>query len=101
VIFSIQTYLEDYFNQIGLADKDRYAVNLASLYDRKRHFESEGKFLSAMKRMRTTFYKRNSSISRVSFEKQLLKVLDSKFKKKDFIPSPKRSSRELKLQVSV
>jgi hypothetical protein len=100
VIFSIQSYLEDYFNRSGLSDNDRYAVSLAALYDRERHRETAGKFLYAMRRIRTVFYKRNT-VSRAKFEKKLLQALDAKFKKKDFTPSLKRSSKELKLQVSV
>lgn len=101
MIFSIQSYLEDYFNRSGLADIDRYAVSLAVLYDRQRHRESAGKFLSAMRRMRTAFYRRNTTVSRARFEKKLLQALDSKFKKKDFTLSLKKSSKELKLQASV
>jgi len=101
VIFSIQSYLEDYFNRSGLPDSDRYAVSLAALYDRERHRGTAGKFLSAMRRMRTVFYKRNSTVSRAKFEKKILQALDTKFKKKDFIPSLRRSSKELKLQANV
>jgi len=53
-----------------------------------------------MNRMRTVFYKRNSYIPRAKFEKKLLQALDAKFKKKDCTLSPKRSSKELKLQAS-
>jgi hypothetical protein len=101
VIFALQTYLENYFNRLGLSDTDEYAVSLAALYDRERHSETAAEFLSLMKRMRTVFYKRNSHSPRAQFEKKLLQMLDSKFKKKDYAPSPKKSSRELRLQVSV
>ncbi len=35
MIYSIQAYLENYFNRCGLADPDQYAVSLAKLYDRE------------------------------------------------------------------
>jgi len=101
MIFSIQRYLEDYFHRCGFTDIDQYAVSLAALYDRQRHRVSMQRFISIMGRMRTTFYKSNKYISRVPFEKKLLALLDSKFKKKDFSSSVKRSPRELRHQVGV
>ena len=96
MIFSIQTYLEDYFNRRGLGDPDQYAVSLARLYDRERHAKSASAFLAAMKRVRTVFYRRNDRIDRATFEGKLLAVLDSRFKKKDCSSSQKRSPRELR-----
>lgn len=82
MIFSIQTYLEDYFNRRGLGDPDQYAVSLARLYDRERHGKTGSAFLAAMKRIRTAFYRRNDRIDRPTFEGKLLAVLDGRFKKK-------------------
>lgn len=82
MIFSIQTYLEDYFNRRGWGDPDQYAVALARLYDRERHGKSAPVFLAAMKKIRTTFYRRNDELDRGEFEGKLLAALDSKFKKK-------------------
>jgi len=101
VIFALQTYLENYFNRLGLVDTDQYAVSLAALYDRERHHGTAADFLLLMKRMRTVFYKRNGQSPRAPFEKKLLQMLDSKFKKKECAQSPKKSSKELRLQASV
>jgi hypothetical protein len=100
VIFSIQSYLEDQFNRRGLRDIDQYAVNLAALYDRERYGKTPQEFLSMMKRMRTTFYKRNTQTARASFEKTMLGLLDSKFKKKDRWSSQKESTKRLRLQAN-
>ena len=96
MIFSIQTYLEDYFNRRGLGDPDQYAVSLARLYDRERQEKTGPAFLAAMRHIRTAFYRRNDCIDRAAFEGKLLAVLDGKFKKKGCSSSQKRSQKELK-----
>jgi hypothetical protein len=96
MIFSIQTYLEDYLNRRGLGDPDQYAVVLAKLYDRERHSKTAPAFLAAMKRIRTAFYRRNDHIQRETFERKLLTALDSRFKKKDYSSSQRRSRKELR-----
>lgn len=100
MIFSLQTYVEDYFNRRGLSDVDQYAVALAKLYDRERHGKSQPAFLAAMKRIRTVFYKRNDRIQRDAFERQMLSLLDNKFKKKDYSSPQRQSQKELKLPVA-
>jgi hypothetical protein len=82
MIFSIQSYLEDYFNRRGWGDPDQYAVALARLYDRERHGKTTPAFLAAMKSIRTTFYRRNNHLDRAEFEGKLLSALDTRFKKK-------------------
>lgn len=101
MIFQIQTYLEEYFSQRQFRDIDQYAVNLARLYDRERHHRKAKEFLLLMKRMRTAFYRRNQQASRAMFEKRLLGMLDSKFKKKDCWESQIVSPKNLKLQVNI
>jgi hypothetical protein len=96
MIFSIQIYLEDYFNRRGLGDPDQYAVALARLYDRERHAKTAPAFLSAMKRIRTVFYKRNDHIQRDAFDRKMLTLLDGKFKKKDCSSSQRQSHKRLK-----
>ncbi len=100
MIFSIQRYLEDYFNRRGLSDPDQYAVNLAKLYDRERHGKTVHVFLSSMNRIRTVFYKRNSHTRREVLERRVLTLLDSRFKKKDYSSSQRQSPQELKHQES-
>jgi hypothetical protein len=96
MIFSIQTYLEDYFNRRGLGDSDQYAVALAKLYDRDRQGKTAPEFLSAMKRIRTVFYKRNDRVQRDTFDSRMLALLDNKFKKKDYFSFHERSQKELR-----
>jgi hypothetical protein len=96
MIFSIQTYLEDYFSRRGFSDPDQYAVALASLYDRERHCKTAAEFLSSMKRIRTVFYKRNDHIQRDTFDRKMLALLDAKFKKKDCSSFQRRSQRKLR-----
>jgi hypothetical protein len=96
MIFSIQTYLEDYFRNRGLQDTDQYAVSLARLYDRDRLAKSDTAFLSTMKRIRTIFYRRNSQIERDSFDVKMLSLLDAKFKKKDCSSHQRQSQIKLK-----
>ena len=100
MIFSIQTYLEDYFSRRGLGDPDQYAVAVAKLYDRERHGKTAVAFLGAMKRIRTAFYRRNDHVHRDTFERRLLTVLDGRFKKKDSSSSQTRSRKELKAQAA-
>jgi hypothetical protein len=100
MIFSIQTYLEDYFNRRGLSDPDQYAVALARLYDRERHGKTAPAFLASMKRIRTVFYKRNNHIQRDTFDRKTLTLLDNKFKKKDCSSSQRRSQNELKTRAA-
>jgi len=79
MIFSIQRFLEDYFERRSLRDVDQFAVSIANLYDNRRAQTSDTEFLRAMRRLRTVFYKNNSSLTRVDFERHLLKLLDDSF----------------------
>lgn len=100
MIFSIQRFLEDYFHRCGFSDTDQYAVSLATLYDRKRQSKTAPDFLSAMKQLRTAFYRRNERVQRAAFEKKILTLLDNEFKKKESSSSQRRSRPELKLRAS-
>lgn len=82
MIFSIQHYLEDYFHQRNLSDVDQYAVKLANLYARRRKDHAEAEFLKAMRHLQTVFYRNNSEFDRASVERDILRRLDRKFKKK-------------------
>jgi hypothetical protein len=101
VIFSIQRYLEDYLQRVGLNDPDQFAVHLAKLYDSARHSKSDVAFLAAMKRIRTVFYRTNSQMQRGPFERKLLTMLDAKFKKKQDFARQRRSSDGLRLLASI
>jgi hypothetical protein len=99
MIYSIQVYLENYFHRCGLTDPDQYAVSLARLYERHRDRKTAPAFLTAMRRLRTVFYKHNERTQRAPFERKLLILLDAKFKKKEFCSSRRHSLRGLKLRA--
>jgi hypothetical protein len=82
MIFSIQRFVEDYLERCRLSDPDQYAVSVANLYDRSRLKKKDREFLSSLHRIRTSFFRANSTLNRAQFEKELLKRLDSRFKKK-------------------
>jgi hypothetical protein len=94
MIFSIQRFIEDYFQKRDLSDVDQFAVSLANLYDRRRAQTSPDQFLLAMRKLRTLFYKNNVSLNRPDFERSLLKLLDDRFdpKKKGIEKEPHFSS---------
>src|SRR6266498_1740883 len=85
MIFSIQHFVEDYLETLGLVGQDQYAVAVANLYDGSRLKSNERQFLLALHRIRTTLFRANPKLNRADFEQTLLKRLDSRFKKK--IPS--------------
>lgn len=99
MIYSIQSYLENYFNRCGFTDADQYAIALATVYDRQRHGKTVPGFLSAMKRIQTSFYKRNQRARRPDLERKILSLLDTKFKKKESFSYQKGSRKELRLQA--
>ncbi len=82
MLYSIQAYLEDYFNRRNLAVSDTYAVQLAKLYFHERAVMTPEDFQRRMRRVRTIFFQNNDIDNRAEFEKQLLERLDSQFKKK-------------------
>jgi hypothetical protein len=90
MIFSIQRYLEDYFESRGLMDNDQYAVKLANLYATSRHGASKSAFLKRLGRVQTIFFRANRSLARISFQLELLDALDRQFlkKKAHLRPSP-------------
>lgn len=83
MVFSIQRFLEDYFNRRGLTDGDQYAISLANAYDRARGNLKSDDFLRSLRRIRTAFYSINSHVDKDEFLRTLLPVLDRKFKKKE------------------
>jgi hypothetical protein len=82
MIFSVQHYIEDYFDQRNLLDVDQYAVKLANLYTRNRPDASDDDILKSMRRIQTVFYGNNSELDRSFLEREILRRLDRKFKKK-------------------
>lgn len=85
MIFSIQRFLEDYFERRGLLDLDQYAVKVANLYGRLRPTGTDEALLHSMRRVRTAFFRNNVNLNRVTFERDLLAVLDRQFQKKSLL----------------
>lgn len=83
MIFSIQRFLEDYFERRSFSDRDHYAVSIANLYDKSRQGSTRKQFIDSMHRIRTIFYKNNPRVDRRGFESTLIDLLDSRFEKKN------------------
>ncbi len=82
MIFSIQRYLEDYFERLGLRDADQYAIKLANIYASFGPTSSDKDVLHSIHRIHTVFFRNNDSLDRAEFENKLLASLNRKFKKK-------------------
>lgn len=82
MLFSIQSFLEDYFAGRNWRDSDGYAVNLANVYFHQRSSSSSASVLKGFGQIRTVFFENNDAGSRREFEKEILKRLDNRFKKK-------------------
>jgi hypothetical protein len=82
MIFTIQRFLEDRFDQRRLSDVDQYAVTLANKYVAGRRGKSKTQFLAMIRRTRTVFFKNNPQLNRREFEAQILDLLDRHFLKK-------------------
>jgi len=85
MIFSVQRFIEDYFERRHLSDIDQYAVKLANAFAPDIH-TADTKMLTAFSRIRTVFFRNNPNLKRKVFESQLLKLLRSRFKKKVQLP---------------
>ena len=82
MIFSIQRYLEDYFERLGLSDVDQYAIKLANIYSSLSSTSPDEDVLRSIRRIHTVFFRNNDSLDRTEFESRLLAALNRKFKKK-------------------
>lgn len=82
MLFTIQTYLEDYLRRRNIIDTDGYAVRLANIYFHHRALMEAGRFLQRIKRVRTVMFTNNAIDNRSDFERVLIDTLDKRFKKK-------------------
>jgi hypothetical protein len=82
MIFSVQRFLEDYFQQRGLTDVDQYAIRIANLFDRYHVQDGSETFTLALRKIRTAFYRRNQQLNRRDFEAVITTLLTRRFKKK-------------------
>jgi hypothetical protein len=83
MIFSIQRYIEDYFQRRNLSDLDQYAVRVANSFAEWMHQPTDVQLLKSVHRIRTVFFQNNSHLNRNDFESSLIRLLRSRFKKKD------------------
>lgn len=82
MLFTVQTYLEEYLSKRNMVDSDGYAVRLANLYFYYRSKTEDALFLSKLRRIRTVLFLNNNIENRKEFEQSLIRRLDNKFKKK-------------------
>jgi hypothetical protein len=82
MLFTIQTYLEEYLIKRNLVDTDGYAVRLANLYYYNRLDTNDELFLQKISRINTVLFLNNGINNRKEFEYLLIQRLDNKFKKK-------------------
>jgi len=82
-VFSVQHFLEDHFEQRGLADIDQYAVRVANAFERIPADMAVEFVARQIGRIHTAFFRRNPAIERKEFERQLASALLRRFKKKE------------------
>ena len=82
MLFSIQIFLEEYLANRNIVDSDGYAVRLANLYYYYRANIGESQFFKRLSNIRTIIFVKNSIKDRKYFEQSIVRLLDSKFKKK-------------------
>lgn len=82
MIFSVQHYLEDYFERLGLRDVDQYAVKVANVYSSLTPASPDTNVLRSIHRIHTVFFRNNGNLKRTEFESKLLDLLNRQFKKK-------------------
>jgi hypothetical protein len=82
MLFTIQSYLDDYFSRRNLIDSDGYSVKIANAYYFQRVASpSLEDFLLKFHRIKTVFYLNNGLKDRLDFEKQLINKIEGKFAK--------------------
>jgi hypothetical protein len=82
MLFTIQTYLEEYLSKRNMVDSDGYTVRLANLYFYYRSNTEDALFFSKVGHIRTVLFLNNGIEDRKDFEQSLIRRLDNKFKKK-------------------
>jgi hypothetical protein len=101
MIFSIQRYIEDYFQRRSLSDVDQYAVRVANSFAKRVQHPTDVELLKSIHRIRTVFFQNNSHLNRAEFESKLIQLMRSRFKKKDQFdefPGGVRSERRFLLR---
>jgi len=82
MLFTIQTYLEEYLSKRHLVDSDGYAIKLANLYFYRRSDGDTAQFLRKVSRIKTVMFVNAGITNRAEFERALVGRLDNQFKKK-------------------
>jgi hypothetical protein len=82
MIFSIQHYIEDYFQRRNLSDIDQYAVRVANTFVDHLDEPNNKRLLKSLRRIRTVFYQNNEQLDRTEFELILAGQLRARYKKK-------------------
>lgn len=79
MLFSVQRFLEDYFNASGLQDHDWYAAKVANIYTRLSPAVGHEELLRRIHSIGTRFYRVNSKLNRNEFEPLVLDLLSNEF----------------------
>src|SRR5437016_932045 len=87
MIFSVQRFLEDYFERRGFQDVDQYAIRVANVFERLSPSATAEALTQALAKVRTAFYRRNRQLVRGDFEAHLAASLRGRFKKKEHDPA--------------
>lgn len=82
MLFSIQTYIEEYLIKRGIQDSDGYAIKLSNLFFYQYEELDELIFLKKVTNIRTVLFKNNNISNRSEFEQQIIIRLKNEFKKK-------------------
>ncbi len=82
MLFTIQTYLEEYLSKRNMVDSDGYAIRLANLYYYYRSNTEDALFFSKVGHIKTVLFLNNSIENRKEFEQSLIRRLDNKYKRK-------------------
>lgn len=87
MLFTIQSYTEDYLNNLNIKDTDGYATQLAMLYWKERAGLDLDRFLDKSRKHIKTIIFINNSVKRVELERLIVDRLDKKFLKQMVTPA--------------
>ncbi len=82
MLYSIQTFLEDFFYKRSYVISDNYVIEITKTYYYERKYSHIEYILSKLNNIPTVFYHNNIVGNRKDFESFILKVLDRKYYKR-------------------
>lgn len=82
MLYTIQTYLEDYLRRLSYQYTDNFAVEIAKIYYAKRIELDDEELIKIINEIKTSFYVNNRIENREEINRLIISRLDSRFKKK-------------------